>query len=122
MKVVVTGAAGMIGANLLRGLNAIGVDDIVAVDDLHDGAKYVNLAGAKISDYFDRRDFYDRFARGELGRFDVVFHEGACSDTMEHDGRLMPSTRPMSRSAAFAAIVPKVAIWLTASRPYFALT
>ena len=89
MKVVVTGAAGMIGANLLRGLNAIGIDDIVAVDDLHDGAKYVNLAGAKISDYFDRRDFYDRFARGELGRFDVVFHEGACSDTMEHDGRLM---------------------------------
>src|SRR6185369_4197926 len=89
MRVVVTGAAGMIGANLLRGLNAIGVDDIVAVDDLRDGAKYVNLAGAKISDYFDRRDFYDRFARGELGRFDVVFHEGACSDTMEHDGRLM---------------------------------
>ena len=63
MKVVVTGAAGMIGANLLRGLNAIGVDDIVAVDDLHDGAKYVNLSGARISDYFDRREFYDRFAR-----------------------------------------------------------
>jgi len=89
MRVVVTGAAGMIGANLLRGLNAIGIDDIVAVDDLHDGAKYLNLSGPKISDYFDRRDFYDRFARGELGRFDVVFHEGACSDTMEHDGRLM---------------------------------
>ena len=89
MKVVVTGAAGMIGANLLRGLNAIGVDDIVAVDDLSDGAKYANLAGASISDYFDRRDFYARFERGELGRVDAVFHEGACSDTMEHDGRLM---------------------------------
>ena len=89
MRVVVTGAAGMIGANLLRGLNAIGVDDIVAVDDLHDGAKYANLAGASISDYFDRRDFYQRFERGELGRVDAVFHEGACSDTMEHDGRLM---------------------------------
>jgi ADP-L-glycero-D-manno-heptose 6-epimerase len=89
VRVVVTGAAGMIGANLLRGLNAIGVDDIVAVDDLQDGAKYVNLAGASISDYFDRRDFYPRFERGELGRIDAVFHEGACSDTMEHDGRLM---------------------------------
>ena len=33
MRVVVTGAAGMIGANLLRGLNAIGIDDIIAVDD-----------------------------------------------------------------------------------------
>ena len=89
MRVVVTGAAGMIGANLLRGLNAIGIDDIVAVDDLSDGAKFANLAGASIADYFDRRDFYQRFERGELGRIDAVFHEGACSDTMEHDGRLM---------------------------------
>jgi len=89
MKVVVTGAAGMIGANLLHALNALGIDDIVAVDDLSDGSKYANLAGASISDYFDRRDFYQRFERGELGRVEVVFHEGACSDTMEHDGRLM---------------------------------
>ncbi len=89
MRVVVTGAAGMIGANLLRGLNAIGIDDIVAVDDLSDGAKYANLAGASIADYFDRRDFYPRFERGDLGAIDAVFHEGACSDTMEHDGRLM---------------------------------
>jgi ADP-L-glycero-D-manno-heptose 6-epimerase len=89
MRVIVTGAAGMIGANLVRGLNAIGIDDIVVVDDLTDGSKHKNLLGASISDYFDRRDFYARFERGELGRFDVVFHQGACSDTMEHDGRLM---------------------------------
>jgi ADP-L-glycero-D-manno-heptose 6-epimerase len=89
MKVVVTGAAGMIGANLVQGLNAIGIDDVIAVDDLADGEKFKNLLGASISDYFDRRDFYERFARGELGRVDCVFHEGACSDTMEHDGRLM---------------------------------
>jgi len=89
MKVVVTGAAGMIGANLVRGLNAIGIDDVIGVDDLTDGSKYANLAGTSISDYFDRRDFYGRFERGELGKIDCVFHEGACSDTMEHDGRLM---------------------------------
>jgi ADP-L-glycero-D-manno-heptose 6-epimerase len=89
MKVVVTGAAGMIGANLVHGLNAIGIDDVIAVDDLSDGTKYKNLLGASISDYFDRRDFYARFERGEFGRVDCVFHEGACSDTMEHDGRLM---------------------------------
>jgi ADP-L-glycero-D-manno-heptose 6-epimerase len=89
MRVIVTGAAGMIGANLVHGLNAIGIDDVIAVDDLTDGTKYKNLLGASISDYFDHRDFYDRFQRGELGRIDAVFHEGACSDTMEHDGRLM---------------------------------
>ena len=89
MRVVVTGAAGMIGANLVHGLNAIGVDDVIAVDDMSDGGKFRNLLGASVSDYFDRRDFYARFAAGELGKVDCVFHEGACSDTMEQDGRLM---------------------------------
>ena len=89
MRAVVTGAAGMIGANLLRGLNDAGVDDIIAVDDLTQGAKYVNLLGARISDYFDRGEFYARFARGDFGRVDAVLHQGACSDTMEHNGQLM---------------------------------
>lgn len=89
MKIVVTGAAGMIGSNLVHALNREGHDDVIAVDDLTDGRKHANLAGARLSDYFDRRDFYGRFARGELGRVDVVFHQGACSDTMEADGRLM---------------------------------
>ena len=89
MKAVVTGAAGMIGSNLVHGLNAIGVDDIIAVDDLTDGSKYRNLAGAHLSDYFDKDDFYGRFTRREFGRVEVVLHQGACSDTMEQNGRLM---------------------------------
>ena len=89
MRVVVTGAAGMIGSNLVHGLNAIGVDDIIAVDDLTDGPKYRNLLGARLSDYFDKSEFYQRFAKGELGKVEVIFHEGACSDTMEHNGRFM---------------------------------
>ncbi len=92
MRVVVTGAAGMIGSNLVHGLNAIGIDDVIAVDDLTDGPKYRNLLGAQLSDYFDRRDFYPRFTNGEFGRVDAVLHEGACSDTMEHDGRFMLDT------------------------------
>jgi ADP-L-glycero-D-manno-heptose 6-epimerase len=92
MKIVVTGAAGMIGSNLVHGLNALGIDDVIAVDDLTDGPKYRNLVGASISDYFDRLEFYPRFARGEFGRVDAVFHEGACSDTMEHDGHFMMET------------------------------
>ena len=89
MKVVVTGAAGFIGANLVHGLNARGIDDILAVDDLTDGSKHQNLAGASIADYVDHDEFYGRFERGEFGRADVVFHQGACSDTMVHDGRFM---------------------------------
>jgi ADP-L-glycero-D-manno-heptose 6-epimerase len=89
MKVVVTGAAGMIGANLVHGLNAIGIDDVIAVDDLTDGPKFRNLLGAQISDYFDKSEFYARFTRAEFGEVDAVLHQGACSDTMEHDGRFM---------------------------------
>ncbi len=92
MKVIVTGAAGMIGSNLVHGLNAIGIDDVIAVDDLTDGPKYRNLLDARISDYFDRREFYARFRKAEFGQIDAIFHEGACSDTMEHDGRLMLET------------------------------
>ena len=89
MRVAVTGAAGMIGSNLVHGLNAIGIDDVIAVDDLTDGPKYCNLLGAKLSDYFDKSEFYTRFADGEFGRLDAVLHQGACSDTMEHNGRFM---------------------------------
>jgi len=92
MRVVVTGAAGFIGSNLVRGLNAIGIDDVIAVDELTDGAKYRNLLGSGLSDYFDKDEFYARFARGEFGKVDAVLHEGACSDTMEHDGRFMLET------------------------------
>ncbi len=92
MRVVVTGAAGMIGSNIVQGLNAIGVDDVIAVDNLTNGPKYRNLLGAKISDYFDKTDFYARFARREFGRVDAVLHQGACSDTMQHDGRYMLDT------------------------------
>ena len=92
MRVVVTGAAGFIGSNLVHGLNAVGIDDVVAVDELTDGSKYRNLLGAQLSDYFDKSEFYQRFARGELGRVDAVLHQGACSDTMVHDGRFMLDT------------------------------
>ena len=92
MKVIVTGAAGLIGSNMVRGLNRLGIDDVIAVDNLSHGAKFENLLGTQLSDYFDKTDFYPRFARCEFGRVDAVFHEGACSDTMVHDGRFMLET------------------------------
>ena len=89
MKIVVTGAAGFIGSNIVRGLNARGITDIIAVDDLRDGDKFRNLADLQIADYVDHTVFYDRFAHGAYGQVEAVFHEGACSDTMETDGRYM---------------------------------
>jgi ADP-L-glycero-D-manno-heptose 6-epimerase len=91
MRVVVTGAAGFIGSNIVKGLNARGIDDIIAVDDLTQGEKFRNLADLKISDYVDAGSFYDMFGLGSFGQIDAVFHEGACSDTMETNGKFMMS-------------------------------
>lgn len=89
MRVVVTGAAGFIGSNIVKGLNARGIDDIIAVDDLTQGDKFRNLADLKISDYVDASVFYDMLTRGSFGQIEAVFHEGACSDTMESNGKFM---------------------------------
>ena len=88
-RMVVTGAAGFIGSNIVKGLNARGFDDIIAVDDLTQGDKFRNLADLKIADYVDVDMFYDLFAEGFFGKVEAVFHEGACSDTMETDGKYM---------------------------------
>ena len=88
-RIVVTGAAGFIGSNLIKGLNARGFDDIIAVDDLTQGDKFRNLADLKIADYVDASEFYDLFAGGSYGQIEAVFHEGACSDTMEANGKYM---------------------------------
>ena len=88
-RIVVTGAAGFIGSNLVKGLNARGIDDIIAVDDLTQGDKFRNLADLRIADYLDASQFYDRFSAGAFGHVDAVFHEGACSDTMESNGKYM---------------------------------
>lgn len=88
-RVVVTGAAGFIGANIVKGLNARGIDDIIVVDDLSQGDKFRNFADLKIADYVDLDDFYPNFEEGHYGKVEAVFHEGACSDTMEQDGKYM---------------------------------
>ena len=64
MVYVVTGAAGFIGANLVKGLNAQGITDILAVDDLTQGDKFRNLVDCKISDYLDKDEFLARVKAG----------------------------------------------------------
>ena len=88
-RIVVTGAAGFIGSNIIKGLNARGIDNIIAVDDLTQGDKFRNLAALQIADYVDASSFYSQFEQGAFGPVEAVFHEGACSDTMEADGKYM---------------------------------
>ncbi|MBL1269564.1 MAG: ADP-glyceromanno-heptose 6-epimerase [Halomonas sp.] len=93
--IVVTGGAGFIGANIVKALNARGRNDVMVVDDLRDGTKFVNLADCTLADYLDKDDFLARVKatlRGDnvdLPKIDAIFHEGACSDTTEWDGHYM---------------------------------
>jgi len=85
---VVTGAAGFIGSKLVEGLNKRGITDVIAVDNLAHADKFRNLANCEIADYVDHADFLANLDRYE-GAVQALFHQGACSDTMETDGRYM---------------------------------
>lgn len=102
-RIVVTGAAGFIGSNIVRGLNARGITDIIAVDDLTQGDKFRNLADLQIADYVDADVFYEAFADGFFGQVEAVFHEGACSDTMETDGKYMMDNNYTTSCGLFRA-------------------
>ena len=85
---IVTGAAGFIGSKLVEGLNRRGIKEVIAVDNLAHADKFRNLAGCDIADYVDQADFISDLERFE-GAVEALFHQGACSDTMETDGRYM---------------------------------
>ena len=57
---IVTGGAGFIGSNVVQALTERGCDDVVVVDDLTDGHKFVNISNLNIADYLDKDDFIDR--------------------------------------------------------------
>ncbi len=88
--IIVTGGAGFIGSNIVKALNDMGRRDILVVDDLTDGTKFVNLVDLDIDDYMDKDDFIASIMAGDdFGKIDVIFHEGACSATTEWDGKFM---------------------------------
>ncbi len=89
--IVVTGGAGFIGSNIVKGLNARGRNDILVVDDLKDGTKFKNIADCDIADYMDKDDFLAKIEAREAFAepIEAIFHEGACSATTEWDGHYM---------------------------------
>ncbi|NYT35295.1 ADP-glyceromanno-heptose 6-epimerase [Allopusillimonas soli] len=87
--IIVTGGAGFIGSNIVRGLNARGHTDILVVDDLTEGDKFVNLVDSQIADYQDKDAFRKHLDEGRLAGIEAIFHEGACSDTTERNGQYM---------------------------------
>lgn len=85
--IIVTGGAGFIGSNIIKGLNDRGIDDILVVDNIAESSKYLNLNGLKFNDLIHKEDFVKRLS--EFDNVETVFHQGACSSTTETDGNYM---------------------------------
>jgi ADP-L-glycero-D-manno-heptose 6-epimerase len=103
---IVTGGAGFIGSNIVERLNASGIDDILVVDDMTASAKFTNLAEATISDFMDRGEFRERLESDRLSlQVEAIFHQGACTDTMEYDGRYM-----MENNFTYSKVVLRYAL------------
>lgn len=88
MHIVVTGAAGLIGSNIVKALNLRGESGILAVDNLSRADKFRNLVDCDIADYIDKEHFRTALDAGAFdGEIAAILHQGACSDTMQTDGR-----------------------------------
>ncbi len=89
--IIVTGGAGFIGSNIVKGLNQLGINDIIVVDDLTDGSRFTNLVDCEIADYLDKEAFLHQIQSSHAFATSItaLFHQGACSDTTEWDGQFM---------------------------------
>ena len=85
--IIVTGGYGLIGSNIVRNLNARGINDILVVDDLTDGRKFKNLVDCHFHDYVDKDEFLESMEGHHWKEVTAIYHEGAISSTTEWDGK-----------------------------------
>ncbi len=83
--IVVTGAAGFIGRNVVAELNARGHDNLLLVDHLGTGEKWKHLIGLRYEDLLSPSAYLEQVMAGTAPKTDAIIHLGACSATTERD-------------------------------------
>jgi len=86
--IVVTGAAGFIGSNLLKKLQSEGYNALVGVDHFDNPVKNQHLEEIPLWEKVDRDEFLP-WLRANEKEVEFVFHLGARTDTAEFDRELM---------------------------------
>ncbi len=84
-RIIVTGAAGFIGRNVVKELNQRGYTQLLLVDLLGTDEKWRNLVGLSYDDVLSPKQFLDAVKAGTAPAADVCIHLGACSATTEKD-------------------------------------
>jgi ADP-L-glycero-D-manno-heptose 6-epimerase len=84
--IIVTGAAGFIGRNVVAELNRRGEEELILVDDLGTDEKWKNLVGLRYEDIVSPEDFLGLLEEDHFADARAVIHLGACSATTEKDG------------------------------------
>ncbi len=82
--IIVTGAAGFIGSNLVGKLNTEGYSNLIMVDQFNRPAKTGNLVNKSFHEKIDRDDFIP-WLNDHYREVNFVFHIGARTDTAEFD-------------------------------------
>lgn len=85
--IIITGAMGFIGSNLVGYLNQEGYSDLIVVDDFYKWRKEKNLNGKRVLEWVHRDlflNFFDKIAP----QVDAVFHLGARTDTISEDKQI----------------------------------
>jgi ADP-L-glycero-D-manno-heptose 6-epimerase len=98
--ILVTGAAGFIGSNIVARLTEDGVYDIAACDHLREAAsgKWRNLAKHPISDFVAPEAMFEWLDRN-VADLEAVIHMGAISSTMEADAdKILHTNFTLSRN------------------------
>jgi ADP-L-glycero-D-manno-heptose 6-epimerase len=83
--IIVTGAAGFIGRNVVAELNRRGHRRLLLVDRLGTGDKWRNLAGLQFEDLVSPEQFLQSVHAHRVPPAAACIHLGACSSTTEKD-------------------------------------